>query len=207
MSLTTILRWISSTLGSFDVPSRYSFICGCIFVIWLLLYAIYRIITSEWRSTSSFVLQHLIYPHLFPRIPFLGTATRFEVLVAFLYLLPNVLIVIIGERAEMSSRAATMSIVNLIPLFCGPRLSLVTKLLGVSLRASIGSHEWFGRTAIAQVLLHTLLSVTSSTFTWTTTNLTGVVVFSGSTHEGSPLMFSNRVALPWESSSSFRSAS
>jgi predicted ferric reductase len=177
MSFTSVLHWISSKLSNFDVPSWYAFISGCIFTAWLLLFAIYCVITSEWPLTSTYILKHFIYPHIFPRIPFLGTATRFQVFVAFIYLLANFLIVTIGKRAEMGSRAATMSIANLIPLFCGPRLSLVTKLLGISVRTSIGSHQWFGRTAIAQMSLHTIISlIGSKAFTWTTSNLTGVVV-------------------------------
>ncbi|KAG0647685.1 Ferric-chelate reductase 2 [Hyphodiscus hymeniophilus] len=81
----------------------------------------------------------------------------------------------------MGSRAATMSIINLIPLFCGPRLSLITSLLGISVRTSIGTHQWFGRTAIAQMSLHTLISLRSKGISWRTmSNWTGVVAASAS---------------------------
>jgi hypothetical protein len=101
-----------------------------------------------------------------------------------------------------------MSIINLIPLLCGPRLSFVTRLLGISLRTSIGSHQWFGRTAIAQILVHTIVVLTgSNAFTWTTNNLTGVVACSASARVRCSLMCDNRQALPLDSSFSFRSAS
>jgi hypothetical protein len=177
MSLTPFLHWLLSKLGNMDVPSRYALISGCIFALWLLGYGIRRALNSKWPLITSFVRRHLIYPHIFPRIPFIGTATRFQVLIVFLYLLANTLIVVIGPRAQRGSRASTMSIINLIPLLCGPRLSFVTKLMGVSLRASIGSHQWLGRTVIAQMLLHTVISLTGSTqFTWTASNFNGVVV-------------------------------
>ncbi|RDL36280.1 uncharacterized protein BP5553_06892 [Venustampulla echinocandica] len=68
-----------------------------------------------------------------------------------------------------------MSVINLIPLLCGSRLSLVTRLLGISLRTSIGSHQWFGRTAIAQMLVHTIAVLRErNAFAWTTNNFTGV---------------------------------
>jgi hypothetical protein len=208
MSLTSFSKWLLSKLGSMDTLSWYSFILGCVFVVWLLCFGIYRTLNSKWPLTTSFVMRHLIYPHIFPRIPFVGTATRFEVLIVFVYLLTNTLIVIIGAESEIGSRAAIMSIINLIPLLCGPRLSLVTRLLGISFRTSIGSHQWFGRTAIAQMLVHTIVVLTgSNAFAWTTNTLTGVVVRSASPVVGYPLMRDNRQALPLDSSFSFQYAS
>jgi hypothetical protein len=184
MSFMSFLHWLSSKLSGLDVPSWYSFVSGCLITSWLLLYSVYRVIhaiNSGWLSISSFLLKHFVYPHIFPRVPFVGTATRFEALAAFIYLLVNILIVTIGPRADIGSRAATMSIINVIPLLCGQRLSLATKLLGISLRTSIGSHQWFGRIATAQVLLHTIISLTGSkSFTWTAINFSGVVVGSPS---------------------------
>jgi hypothetical protein len=208
MSFTSFLHWVSSKLRSMDVPSWYSFISGCILALWLLWYGFYRAINSKWPLTTSFIARHLVYPHISSRIPFVGTATRFQVLVVSLYLLANLLITIVGVRANISSRAATMSIINLIPLLCGPRLSLVTRLLGISLRASVGSHQWFGRTAIAQMLVHMVVSLTgSSAFTWTTNNLTGVVACSAFSRVRRRLTRSNRQALLWDSSLSFQFAS
>ncbi|KAL5349612.1 hypothetical protein ACLOAV_005907 [Pseudogymnoascus australis] len=51
-----------------------------------------------------------------------------------------------------------MAVINLIPLLCGPRLSMVTKLLGISLRTSLASHRWIGRTAIALAAFHIAIS-------------------------------------------------
>jgi len=208
MSLTSFSKWLLSMLRSMDSISWYSLIFGCIFTIWLLCYGIHRALNSKWPLTTSFVIRHLIYPHIFPRIPFVGTATRFEVLIVFIYLLANTLLVIIGVKSEISSRAATMAIINLIPILCGPRLSLVTRLLGVSLRTSISSHQWFGRTAIAQVLVHTIVVLRGgNSFTWTRNNLAGVVASSASSQVRRPLMCDNRQAPPLDSSFSFRAAS
>ena len=198
MSFTSVLHWFKSIwlwllskLGSLDAAVWYSFLCACVFAIWVLYYGMYRVFNSKWPLTTSFVMRHLVYPHIFPRIRFLGTATRLKVLILFLYLLANTLFVtVVKSRADMGSRAATMSIINLIPLLCGPRLSLMTKLLGISLRASVGSHQWFGRTAIAQMLLHTVISLTGSTaFTWTANNLSGVIVCSAPTPARCSLTF------------------
>lgn len=180
MSFSSFVRLVFSKISEMDIPSWYSFISACILAIWLFLRAIYRAITSEWLSTSFFFLKHFVYPHILPRIPFVGTATRLEVLIAFAYIITNILLVtIIGvkSRTDIGTRAATMSIINLIPLLCGPRLSLMTEMLGISLRTSIGTHQWFGRTAVAEILLHTVISLTDSQpFKWTGINTSGVVV-------------------------------
>lgn len=186
MSFISFLHWLSAKLSGLDIPSWYSLVSACLIALWFLLFTLYRVIrtvTSDWSFASSFILKHLLYPQLFPRIPVVGTATRFDVLVVFIYLLANLLIVILGPKAEIGARAATMSTVNVIPLLCGQRLSLVTKLLGISLRTSIGSHQWFGRTAVAQVLLHVIISLTgSNAFNWTTANVSGLVVCSADLH-------------------------
>ncbi len=56
-----------------------------------------------------------------------------------LYIAINILCVFIpvASRARVSTRAATMSAINLIPLLCGPRLILMTELLGISLRVHL----------------------------------------------------------------------
>ena len=160
-------------------PFSYALAFGTLIVTWLLLRGIYRVIyglTSGHRPIPAFLLKHLVYPLILPRMPLVGAATRLQTLLVIFYLLPNFLFVLCGPRSEVAQRAATMALVNLILLLCGPRLGLVTKLLGISLRASIGSHQWIGRTAVAQVLLHTFTSLAG--FAWTTPSLFGVVVGS-----------------------------
>ncbi|OBT43218.1 hypothetical protein VE00_06389 [Pseudogymnoascus sp. WSF 3629] len=69
-----------------------------------------------------------------------------------------------------------MSAVNLIPLLCGPRLALASEMLGISLRTHFGIHKWIGRTAIAEALLHIIISVISEQpFAWTAMKLSGVI--------------------------------
>jgi predicted ferric reductase len=162
-----------------DSLSWYSFVSGCLIALWLLLYSIYRVVhtLASGCLRISFFLKHFVYPLLFPRTRFVGTATRFGAGVVLVYLLANIFLVLIGTRANIGNRAATMSVINVIPLLCGPRLSLVAELLGISRRNSLWSHQWLGRTAIAQVLLHTITSLTGSgAFAWTAPNVFGAVV-------------------------------
>ncbi|KFY69538.1 hypothetical protein V496_00158 [Pseudogymnoascus sp. VKM F-4515 (FW-2607)] len=84
-------------------------------------------------------------------------------LMGILYISVNILCIIIprASSAEISRRAATMSTINLIPLLCGPRLMLMSQLLGISLRAHFEFHTWVATTAVAQALIHVVISVTS----------------------------------------------
>jgi len=156
-----------------DIPSWYSFISACLIAIWLLIRVIYSAITSKWFSASFFFVRRCIV-----------TGMRLEIFLTAGYIITNILLILqpfigVNPRSEITIRAATMSTVNLIPLLCGPRLSLMTDLLGISLRTSIGAHQWFGRVAFAEILLHTILSLTSSqSFKWTRLILSGVVVIN-----------------------------
>ena len=194
MSFASFYDWILSTLSSFyawilsrfdeiklDTPSWYLLISAAIFLVWLLLRGLYRVMTAKWLSISFFILKHAVYPHLLPRTSFTGTATRFHIAATTLYLMVNVLFVTIPKAtwADMGTRAATMSVINLIPLLCGPRLSMVTKLLGISLRTSLASHKWIGRTAIGLAGLHiAIIAKDGERFARTWSSISGVVACS-----------------------------
>lgn len=181
MSFISFCVWILSRFSGIkhDTPFWYSVIWASFFLLWLLLRGVYHVMTSGWHSTSFFILKHFVYPHLLPKVPFLGRATRFQIIATTLYLTANVLFVALPKAswAEAGARAATMSIINLIPLLCGPRISLMTKVLGTSLQSSLGSHRWIGRTTTALAMLHMIVSLKEGgRFTWTSSSVSGVVV-------------------------------
>jgi hypothetical protein len=162
-----------------DIRSWYAFILGCIIVAWRLIYIIYRLLTLIWHFSTHFILKRLAYPHLFRQIPIVGTATRSEILVGVLYLAINCVVIGVGSSAEIGTRAAIMSTINMIPLLCGPRLILMTELLGISRRAHIGLHKWLGLTVIWKVGLHTVRSIMNNQpFQWTEMNIYGIMVCS-----------------------------
>ena len=175
-----MLLWYETfTHANMTIPLWYAMIAGCVLALWLLLQFIFWLVTFAWRHISFFILKHVVYPHLFRRLPFIGVATRSESLFGIIYVTINILCVTIPLLSgdDVSARAATMSVINLIPLLCGPRLILMTELLGVSLRTHLGVHKWFGLTAVAHVVLHAILSaIHHMPFQWTATNLSGVVV-------------------------------
>ncbi|KAL5344941.1 hypothetical protein ACLOAV_009894 [Pseudogymnoascus australis] len=72
-----------------------------------------------------------------------------------------------------------MAVINLTPLLCGPRLSMVTKLLGISLRTSLASHSWIGRTVIALAAFHiVIITKDGDRFSRTWGSVFGVVASS-----------------------------
>lgn len=181
MFFSPLLHGGFSKLSEMDIPSWYSFVCACILAIWLSIRIICRALTSSWLSRCFFFfLKYVAYPHILPRIPFFGTATRLQVVLVLGYIITNILLVtIIGvkSRSDIGTRAATMSVINLIPLLLGSSRGLMTEIFGISLRSGVGSHQWIGRTAIAEILLHTLISLNDGqSFKWTRNNTSGVVV-------------------------------
>jgi hypothetical protein len=71
-------------------------------------------------------------------------ATRLKVLITSGYIITNTLLIlnIFGAwpGIDIGTCATNMLIVNLIPLLCGLRLSLITEILGILLRTSIRTH-------------------------------------------------------------------
>lgn len=161
------------------VPIWYAILPATILGTWLLFRFISRIVQALLAFLTFRFLKHLIYPHLSRTFPIFGT--RYQVFIFSIYIAINVACMTVGKGADISTRSATMSLINVIPLLCGPRLVMMAKFLGLTLRTQHLSHSWFGMTAIVQVLVHSILSATSNTpFRWTKLNLSGVVVCSSS---------------------------
>jgi hypothetical protein len=163
-----------------DIPSWYGAILGCIIITWRFFNVIYRLVMHLKHFTASFrlfIFKHLLYPYLYRRLPLVGTGTRFEILTGVLYLAANILCITIPSSVDIATRSAIMSLINMIPLLCGPRLLLMTELLGISRRAHIGFHKWFGVAAIAQVIVHSIISALNiHPFQWSDVNISGVMV-------------------------------
>jgi hypothetical protein len=163
-----------------DIPLWYGAILGCIIITWRFFNVTYRLVMHLKDFTASFrlfIFKHLLYPHLYRRLLLVGTGTRFEILAGVLYLAANIVCITIPSSVDIGTRSAIMSLINIIPLLCGPRLILMAELLGISRRAHVGYHKWFGMTAIAQVILHSIISALNvQPFQWSSTNIYGVMV-------------------------------
>jgi hypothetical protein len=159
-------------------PAWYLIVLSAFLFLWLLYRGLHVAILGLWRSIATVAFRHLVYPHLFPRLPYIGTSTRLGALVTILYIVTNTLLITIGAHTSsaISVRAATMSCINLVPLLCGPRLSLGAELLGLPLRWSRRSHKWLGRTAIVEALVHTVIVLSSHGYHSTNAYNSGLVV-------------------------------
>jgi hypothetical protein len=178
--ITDLILWYTTfNNANLAMPLWYAISYAFVLIISLLWYGAFSLTTVIWLPTTSFILKHVIYRHVVRRIPFIGAITWWETLLAISHVAVNITCVTVGVASisEVSTRAAIMSAINLIPLLCGPRLILMTELIGISLRSHLGFHKWLGRTSIIQALLHTVLSVVNNRpFQWTTGNTYGVIV-------------------------------
>ncbi|KAI9888416.1 MAG: hypothetical protein M1814_000478 [Vezdaea aestivalis] len=162
-----------------ELQTWYAIGLGMLAMLRLVYYVVWRICVIIKSFTAYFLLKHLVYPHILPRIPFLGVATRCQTLGVALYSIANVLCMTIGVSTpeQVGARASLLSIANMIPLLIGPRLSLVSNFLELSVRSSSGIHVWIGRTAIAQAVVHMTISVVRGVeFKWDRVTVSGVVV-------------------------------
>ena len=158
-------------------PIWYAIIIAFVLGSWLLCRLVLRIFHALLAFFTFRLLKHFIYPQISQRFPALGT--RSQLLAVTVYVTVNAACMKLGTSsiADVSARSATMSLINVVPLLCGPRLVLMAELLGISLRGQHLSHSCFGLTAMAQALVHSAISVAQNApFRWTRLNLSGVVV-------------------------------
>ena len=162
-----------------DVPKWYAISLGTIVVACLLYRVISGILAFIRKITTFFFLKHFTYPNLHRRILWIGTATRIQVLSVIAYISGNILCMTIGSTtmSQVTARAGILSIINMIPLLVGPRLAMVADLVGISIRTNLRIHEWIGRMAILQGMIHTILPfVGHRPFRWDSIRSSGVVV-------------------------------
>lgn len=163
---------------SINITAWYGIILGTFFTIWLLYRVLSRILNMLRVFCTLFLLKHLIYPNLYPRMPFFNTITRFQSLIVVAFVAVNILCMTVGINSsdQIGKRAGLMSIINLIPLFTGSRLSTVANYLGISLRAYTRMHRYMARMAVLQGVVHTCLNVSRQQLKWDAFEISGVVV-------------------------------
>lgn len=53
-----------------------------------------------------------------------------------------------------------MAIINMVPLFLGGRTNPVADALGISIQSYYFAHNWIGRVAIVEALIHSVIVLT-----------------------------------------------
>ena len=121
----------------------------------ILLY-IRRIIVRTYRLVALFVLKHLVYPFFFKRRRFFGPATRWRVILHLAHWAGTAVGASIGTESllQAGSRAATLSVVHLVPLFLGGHLSFAADMLGLSYNTFRLIHGSLGLTGCVLAFFH-----------------------------------------------------
>ena len=134
-----------ANLPVMDITQLYATASGSIFFC-LILFRIRRYIRSFLEAVTLQASQHLVHPQLICRHRFLGPWSRADVLAHLFYIGVNMFCIgFYVKSAHLASlRAASLSLVNLIPTFAGPHLSFLADTLGLSLATFRRVHRSFG---------------------------------------------------------------
>ena len=152
---------------------------GGLLATWIL----YRLAAKMSRlliiNVSFSFFRHLSYPKEIGRMTLRGDVTRLQLLVLVMFVSSNIVCMALKVKSltQLSSRTALLSLVNLIPLFAGSRLSLAADTLGVSLRTQNRMHTLLGLVSGLQALIHSGISIADRSFTtWNEFTISGFTV-------------------------------
>jgi hypothetical protein len=152
---------------------------GLLLAVWIIYRITSRLIRLLMVGASFFLLKHLFYAKGIGRGAWWSSVSRFQMLAVVIYVVANAICMAWGYKsvAQFSSRAAFLSITNLVPLFAGSQLSLAADALGISLRTQIRMHTWMGLMSSVQAVLHAVLSVIHSSIDrWDEFTISGITV-------------------------------
>lgn len=143
-----------------NLTELYAIVAGGL----LALSAVLKFCWRLWKTTrrcTLLVLRYLVYPLFIRQHRLVEPWSRSGFLLRVVYSMVNTFCSVfrISSAAEASSRVATLSLINLIPIFLGPHLSFLAMIMGFSLQTFKAVH---GSSAVVAVLLaatHTILSV------------------------------------------------
>jgi hypothetical protein len=146
-----------------DFPQLYAIAAGGVFVI-LIIIKHFPSIKRLIRLLILLASEHLTYPLVLRRYRFLGPWSRADVLIQLAYLAINIFLITFGITSfkDAWTRAGTVSVVNLMPLFFGFHLSFLADLLGVSLSTYRRIHRSVGSMSFLVGLFHVLAAVQSN---------------------------------------------
>jgi hypothetical protein len=143
-----------------NVVQLYAILFGGFIVLYLLV----RLIQIYWPYILPWLVvsftRHIQYPLVVRRRLWMSV-TRLQIVVFFIYLAMNITILclFVQNKADLSARAAILTVINITPLFIGGRFAA---LLGVPLSTYYLSHHWIARVASLEGIMHALLAMRGS---------------------------------------------
>jgi hypothetical protein len=147
-----------------------------ILVIWKVYRSI-RLITRQ--KALTWVRKLLLDTLVYRRRKSTDSVNLFSLLYTTIYIGSNVVLCALGnnDRNELASRCGTLFLINLVPLFLGGRLSLLTdRMTRVQPWNQSLAHRWIGRVCLLQGVLHGILNMVA-----TQTTLVHIIVSHRST--------------------------
>ena len=162
-----------------EVTQVYAIAAAALFLC-LSIFRIRRYIQSFLKTAHLQASQHLIYPQLIYRQPYVGPWSRADVLLQLSYIAINVFCIAFKASSirVASLRAADLTLINIIVVFAGPHLSFLADILGLSLTSFRRLHRSFGLMSCFLLSFHvfTMIGLRVSFPLRQAENLWGVIV-------------------------------
>ena len=147
-----------------EITEAYAIAAGGVFLIFIFIN--FRPYIARLRATAALLTdKYLTYPQVLRRHRFLGPWSGASVFLQLLYISVNALCLGFGASSiwTVGLRAANLSLINLIPLFAGPHLSLLADLLDITLRMFRRFHRSARLMSFVLLVLHILTMVAKRT--------------------------------------------
>lgn len=142
----------------------YAITAGGILALVILTRLVLRVIRGLKDHVLVLFLQNVLYPFCIKRHRLLGPWSRASLLFQALYLSITILCLIykVSDLSDAGTRAGTLSLINLVPLYSGLHLSFLADMYGVSVRTYTKLHGSIGVMAGALASFHTGVALASS---------------------------------------------
>ena len=162
-----------------DITLEYAIVAGGILLL-LFLANLLRQTLPIIRYIGRRALKHLTYAYLLHRYQYLGLWTRAQVLAQLAYAAANLFCLCfhVSSTQEVGKRAESMALINAMPLFASPYISMLSDSLGVSLATVRQMYCSAGIMASTLILVYILftLAATPSFDLYISGNLFAVIV-------------------------------
>lgn len=144
-----------------DVASWYAVTLGGLMLASVLASVLFSIIAISQHYGGITFRRYLLYPQIPRYLRNSDKTSWFDLLVFVMFLGANAIALSagVGSTTHFIRRSGLISVINLIPLFLGGQMNIIASRCGIGLRAYIRIHRWLGAVAIAEGLLHAIMSM------------------------------------------------